>query len=172
MKVSKLPQLFTVRDLIKLYGLSAKQELSQNFILDKNITGFSFFFNYYYYHTRQTLKISLTYGHLCFLKNLDKLVSQCGSFKNSVALEVGPGFLFSSELEKIYNVDGSICMIGPGLLTRSIIDANPLGVIVVEKDRRFLPLLEVFFPFFFSFFLSFFLSFFQVSDMAGAPCLL
>ena len=32
---------------------------------------------------------------------------------------------------------------GPGLLTRSLLDANPLGVIVVEKDRRFLPVLEV-----------------------------
>lgn len=32
----KLP---TVRDLVKLYGLSAKATLSQNFIFDKNITG-------------------------------------------------------------------------------------------------------------------------------------
>ncbi|KAJ1967576.1 hypothetical protein IWQ62_001768 [Dispira parvispora] len=33
-----LPRLPSVRDLIKLYGLSAKSQLSQNFILDKNIT--------------------------------------------------------------------------------------------------------------------------------------
>jgi dimethyladenosine transferase 1 len=32
----KLP---SVRDLVKLYGLSAKQTLSQNFLFDKNITG-------------------------------------------------------------------------------------------------------------------------------------
>ncbi|KAJ1913230.1 hypothetical protein IWQ60_009294 [Tieghemiomyces parasiticus] len=33
-----LPRLPAVRDLIKLYGLSAKSQLSQNFILDKNVT--------------------------------------------------------------------------------------------------------------------------------------
>ncbi|EIE85070.1 hypothetical protein RO3G_09780 [Rhizopus delemar RA 99-880] len=33
-----LPKLPSVRELIKLYGLSAKSQLSQNFILDKNIT--------------------------------------------------------------------------------------------------------------------------------------
>ncbi|KAJ1984770.1 hypothetical protein H4R34_000458 [Dimargaris verticillata] len=33
-----LPRLPTVRDLIKLYGLGAKSQLGQNFILDKNVT--------------------------------------------------------------------------------------------------------------------------------------
>ena len=33
-----LPSLPTLRDLIKLFGLSAKQELSQNFLLDLNVT--------------------------------------------------------------------------------------------------------------------------------------
>jgi hypothetical protein len=37
--MSALPRLPSIRELIKLYGLSAKSQLSQNFILDKNITG-------------------------------------------------------------------------------------------------------------------------------------
>lgn len=38
-KMSALPRLPSIRELIKLYGLTAKSQLSQNFILDKNITG-------------------------------------------------------------------------------------------------------------------------------------
>ncbi|KAI7853982.1 S-adenosyl-L-methionine-dependent methyltransferase [Circinella umbellata] len=36
--ITTLPRLPSVREIVKLYGLSAKSQLSQNFILDKNIT--------------------------------------------------------------------------------------------------------------------------------------
>ncbi|KAF9435408.1 Dimethyladenosine transferase 1, mitochondrial [Entomortierella beljakovae] len=65
----KLPSLPAIRDLIRVYGLSANQKFSQNFILDKNVTG-------------------------------------------------------------------------PGLLTRSILDAGAQRVIAVEKDKRFVPALQ------------------------------
>lgn len=39
MVASRLPPLPPIRDLIRVYGLSASQKFSQNFILDKNVTG-------------------------------------------------------------------------------------------------------------------------------------
>ncbi|KAG0259279.1 Dimethyladenosine transferase 1, mitochondrial [Mortierella polycephala] len=39
----KLPPLPPIRDLIRVYGLSADQKFSQNFILDKNVTGILIF---------------------------------------------------------------------------------------------------------------------------------
>ena len=45
-----------------------------------------------------------------------------GNLENCCVCEVGPG---------------------PGSLTRSILNAGARRVVVVEKDRRFLPLLEV-----------------------------
>ncbi|RKP07797.1 S-adenosyl-L-methionine-dependent methyltransferase [Thamnocephalis sphaerospora] len=67
-----LPRLPAVRDLVRIYGLNAKSELSQNFILDKNVT--------------------------------DKILRSAKlPLEKALVVEVGPG---------------------PGLLTRSILDAG------------------------------------------------
>ncbi|KAF9140462.1 Dimethyladenosine transferase 1, mitochondrial [Linnemannia schmuckeri] len=86
----KLPPLPPIRDLIRVYGLSADQKFSQNFILDKNVTD----------TIAQHAKISV---------------------KDDLVVEVGPG---------------------PGLLTRSILDAGARRVVVIEKDSRFVPTLK------------------------------
>ncbi|KAJ9064302.1 hypothetical protein DSO57_1032067 [Entomophthora muscae] len=85
-----IPGLPSVKDIVKIYNLTAKSQLSQNFLLDKNIT--------------------------------DKILSLSRlNFEKSLVVEVGPG---------------------PGLLTRSIIEAGAKNLIVVEKDDRFLPTLN------------------------------
>jgi dimethyladenosine transferase 1, mitochondrial len=52
----------------------------------------------------------------------DKIVKSAGKIENGHVLEVGPG---------------------PGSITRSIIKSNPKHLVVVEKDRRFVPTLEL-----------------------------
>lgn len=86
----RLPPLPTIRDLIKLYKISARKQLSQNFLMDEN---------------------------LCM-----KIIKQAGRLRNSTVIEVGPG---------------------PGGLTRSIIRKMPSKLILVEKDKRFAPTLQM-----------------------------
>jgi dimethyladenosine transferase 1, mitochondrial len=88
----RLPPLPSVRDLINLYGLRARKQLSQNFLLDPRIT--------------------------------DKFVKAAGKKRliGAHVCEVGPG---------------------PGPITRSIVNAGVEKLIVIEKDERFLPSLQV-----------------------------
>ncbi|XP_011882657.1 PREDICTED: dimethyladenosine transferase 1, mitochondrial [Vollenhovia emeryi] len=90
MAAPRLPPLLTVRDLLKIYHLNAVKRLSQNFLLDHNLT--------------------------------DKIVSKAGNLAGSQVLEVGPG---------------------PGGLTRSILKRVPERLVVVEKDERFKPTLDM-----------------------------
>lgn len=76
-------------DSLKKYGLFAKKNLGQNFILDKVIT--------------------------------DKIVSQANNIEEYSILEVGPG---------------------PGGLTKSIINSKAKEVLAIEKDERFLKILN------------------------------
>ncbi|KRY50392.1 Protein CLEC16A, partial [Trichinella britovi] len=86
----RLPPLPTTRDLVRIYRLSANKKLSQNFLLDMNLTR--------------------------------KLVRTAGNLEGNYVCEVGPG---------------------PGGITRAILEQNPKKLVVVEKDPRFLPTLEL-----------------------------
>lgn len=86
----RLPPFLTIKDIVKLYRLSAIKQLSQNFLLDDKLT--------------------------------NKIVKCAGKIHNSQVLEVGPG---------------------PGGITRSIIRKLPRKLIVIEKDKRFLPVLNM-----------------------------
>lgn len=52
----------------------------------------------------------------------NKIVKASGTIEDDFVIEVGPG---------------------PGGITRSILNKNPRKLVVIEKDRRFLPMLEV-----------------------------
>lgn len=86
----RLPPLPSIGDLLKLYRLRARKQLSQNFLMDERLTS--------------------------------KLIRQAGNLTNSHVIEVGPG---------------------PGCLTRAIIKRLPQKLIVVEKDVRFKPTLDM-----------------------------
>ncbi|KRZ16180.1 Dimethyladenosine transferase 1, mitochondrial [Trichinella zimbabwensis] len=86
----RLPPLPTTRDLVRIYRLSANKKLSQNFLLDMNLTR--------------------------------KLVRTAGNLEGNYVCEVGPG---------------------PGGITQAILEQNPKKLVVIEKDPRFLPSLEL-----------------------------
>eukprot|EP01137_Pigoraptor_chileana_P005428 Opistho-2@48484 len=87
---ARVPAMPTVAELVKLYGISARSQLSQNFILDSNVT--------------------------------DKIARASKCLAGGNVIEVGPG---------------------PGPLTRSILKAGPRKLVAIEKDRRFLPSLQL-----------------------------
>lgn len=87
---SRLPPMPTIRDIIRIYKLSAIKQLSQNFIMDEQLTA--------------------------------RIVKAAGNIENHYVLEVGPG---------------------PGSITRSILRKAPKQLVVVEKDRRFIPTMDL-----------------------------
>lgn len=90
MSVPRLPPFPSIRDILKLYNLNAVKRLSQNFLMDKNLT--------------------------------DKIIRKAGKLAGTQVLEVGPG---------------------PGPITQSILKQMPQRVVVVEKDPRFKPILDM-----------------------------
>lgn len=61
----RLPPMPKVADLLRLYGLAAKKQLSQNFILDLNVTGKDTYKADM--HTRSYMLMSLTGTKGCYI---------------------------------------------------------------------------------------------------------
>lgn len=87
---NRLPPMPTLRDIIKMFKLTAMKQLSQNFIMDEQLTA--------------------------------RIVKVSGNLEKHHVLEVGPG---------------------PGSITRSILRQAPKQLVVVEKDRRFMPTMNL-----------------------------
>ena len=85
----RLPPLPSTSDLLKVYRLRARKQLSQNFLMNPRVC--------------------------------DRFVAAARIKEGTRVLEIGPG---------------------PGNITRRILERNPAELFVVEKDRRFLPMLE------------------------------
>lgn len=90
----RLPPLPVASDLLRIYRVRARKNLSQNFLLNKYLD--------------------------------DRIANAAGIRNGNYVLEVGPG---------------------PGTITRAILERGPRQLFVLEKDRRFMPMLEVRFSF-------------------------
>ena len=85
----RLPPLPTVKDILRIYNISATKKLSQNFILDP--------------------------------RQLDRIAG-LATPRDKYVVEVGPG---------------------PGGITRSLLGQGARRCLVIEKDSRFLPALQL-----------------------------
>ena len=104
----RLPPLPDTQQLIRLYGLSAKQQLSQNFLLDMNIC-------------RRFVMI-INIGIQQHVNVIYRFARQLKNVRGGTIIEIGPG---------------------PGGITRALLMEGAERVIVIEKDRRFLPALQM-----------------------------
>lgn len=86
----KLPPMPSLSQLLQMYQINAKKQLSQNFLLD------------------------MTFNR--------RFVKDAGSLEDHYVCEVGPG---------------------PGGITRAILEKPIKGCVVIEKDPRFIPGLQV-----------------------------
>ncbi|KAI8975096.1 S-adenosyl-L-methionine-dependent methyltransferase [Mycotypha africana] len=104
MTIGSLPRLPSIRDLIKLYHLSAKSQI----LLVKD---------------RISVVTVMVEGSLFHFASVDKIVktASISARMTPFVVEIGPG---------------------PGLLSRSILDAGVKRLIAIEKDERFIPILQ------------------------------